>query len=77
MRFKGICFFFEIQKLRPFSSFDFLLSEVRFFKVRANSTIEQQKCKGHEKRDWRLISKREINYQISSDIKVSIVSPAK
>ena len=32
---------------------------------KANSTIEQQKCKGHEKRDRLLISKIEIIYQIS------------
>ena len=31
----------------------------------ANSTIEEEKCKGHEKRDRLLNSKLELNYQIS------------
>ena len=34
-------------------------------KRKANSTIEQHNCKGQEKRDRLLISKMEINYQIS------------
>ena len=28
--------------------------------VKTNSTIEQKKCKGHEKRDWRLSFKNGI-----------------
>ena len=34
-------------------------------KRKGNSSIEQQSCKGHEKRDRLLISKMEINFQIS------------
>ena len=45
---------------------DFSLSSVHlYFKRKANSTIEQQNCKGHEKRDRLLILKEEINFQIS------------
>ena len=43
----------------------FFSSSVHFHKRKANSTIQKQKCKGHEKRDRHLISKMEINYQIS------------
>ena len=38
----------------------------------ANSTIEQQECKGDEKRDRLLISKMEFNYKISQQNKSSI-----
>ena len=41
------------------------LAGLAFFKRKVNSTTEQQKCKGYEKRDRLLISKMEINYQIS------------
>ena len=44
---------------------DYLSSAHLFFKRKANSTIEQQKCKGHEKRDQLLVSKVEFNFQIS------------
>ena len=47
-------------------TFDFF--SVNFFifvERKAKSTIEQQNCKGHEKCDRLLISKMEINYQIS------------
>ena len=43
---------------------------ISIVKREANSTIEQQKCKGREKRDRLLISKMEINYQVPSEIKV-------
>ena len=36
-----------------------------FVQRKANFTIEQQKCKGHKKRDRLLISKREFNFKIS------------
>ena len=42
-------------------TFDFF----SFVKRKANSTIERQKCKGHEKPDRLLISLMEFNYQIS------------
>ena len=35
--------------------FDLFISSLHFFKRKANSTIQQQKCKGHEKRDRLLI----------------------
>ena len=38
---------------------------ISIVKRKTNSPIEQQKCKGHEKRDRLLISKMEINHQIS------------
>ena len=42
------------------------LSSVHFYCLKEGKpTMEQQKCKGHEKRDRLLISKMEINYQIS------------
>ena len=45
---------------------DYFLNSVHFIdKRKANSTIEQQKSKRREKRDRLLISKIEINYQIS------------
>ena len=51
-------------------TFRFFLSSIFFFvKRRAKSTVEQQKCKNHLKRDRLLVSKVELNYQISSEIK--------
>ena len=44
-------------------------------KRKANSTIEQQKCKGREKRDRLLISKMEIKYQISQRNKIKRIDP--
>ena len=38
---------------------------ISIVKRKANSTIEGQKCKGHEKPDRLLIFKLEIKYQIS------------
>ena len=38
---------------------------ISFVKKKANSIIDQPKCKCHEKRDRLLISKIEINYKIS------------
>ena len=32
---------------------------------KANSTIEQQNCKGHEKRDQLLVSKADFDFQTS------------
>ena len=47
-------------------NFDLFSSSVHFFLARrANSTVEQQKCKGHEKHDRLLVSKVEFNFQIS------------
>ena len=37
--------------------------------MKANSTIEQRKCRGQEKRDQLVISKMEFNYQISQQKK--------
>ena len=45
--------------------FFFQVQSISFVKMKANSAIEQQNCKGHEKRDRLLISKMEFNYQIS------------
>ena len=39
-------------------------------KGKANSIIDQQKCEGHEKCDRVVISKMEINYQISQRNKI-------
>ena len=52
--------------------FSYFFSNV---KKKANSTIEQQKCKSHEKRDRLLISKMEINYQISQRNKSLPIDP--
>ena len=54
------CFVSSGAKLIFASVFQFIY----FVKRKANSTIEQQKGKGHEKRDPLLISKREFGYQI-------------
>ena len=48
---------------------------ISIVKRKANSTIEQQKCKGREKRDRPLISKIEINYQDSSEKEVLPIDP--
>ena len=51
-------------------TFRFFLSSIFFFvKRRAKSTVEQQKCKNHLKRDRLLVPKVELSYQISSEIK--------
>ena len=42
---------------------------------KANSNIEQQKCKGHKKRDRLLVSKVEFSYQISSEVKSLRIDP--
>ena len=52
------------------STFDFFLSYIHFFlKRKANSPIEQQKCKVTKKRDQILVSKVEFNFQICSRTK--------
>ena len=43
----------------------FQVQPISIVKRKANSIIEQKKCKRQEKRDRLLISKMEINYQIS------------
>ena len=43
---------------------------ISIFKRKKNFFIEQQKVKGHEKRDRLLISKMETNYQISQRNKI-------
>ena len=51
-----------------FPQFDFSGKSVQCISIvkrKANSTIKQQKRKDYEKRDRLLISKMEINYQIS------------
>ena len=63
-------FFFQLKSLKICSRSvlifrGFLLNSVNSIVERkANSTIERQQCKGHEKRDRLLKSKLEINYQI-------------
>ena len=42
----------------------FQVQLISFIKRKANSTIEQPKCKGHEKHDTLLVSKWDLNYQI-------------
>ena len=44
-------------------------------KRKANSTFDQQKCKGHEKLDRLLLSKVELNYRISQPKKIFISDP--
>ena len=47
--------------------YDFFISSVHFilFNRKPNSTIEQQKCEGHDKLDRLLVSNVEVNFQIS------------
>ena len=54
----------------------FLHHFISFVKKKANSGTEQQKCKGHEKRDRLLIAKMEFNYQISQGSKVKNIDVA-
>ena len=50
-------------------TFYFFSSSVIFFVERkADSTIEQLQCKGHEKRDRLLVWKGQFNFQISQRI---------
>ena len=63
-----VCFFFTHKFaffLRFDRSFFIQVQFISFVKRKANSTIEQQKCKGHEKRGRLLVSKVDLNYQIS------------
>ena len=53
-----------------FSRFFFEVQCISIFKRKKNFFIEQQKVKGHEKRDRLLISKMETNYQISQRNKI-------
>ena len=43
----------------------FELQFISFVKRKENSTMEQRKCKGHEKRDRLLVTKVVFNFQIS------------
>ena len=48
-----------------FSRFDLIYFQIliiSFVKRKASSTIEQQKCKGHKKRDQLLVLKEQFNY---------------
>ena len=55
-------FFIELFRLKfTFLVICFLIQFVSFAKRKANSTVEQQKCTGHEKHDRLLISKMEID----------------
>ena len=47
----------------------FLIQCISIVKRKANSTIEQQNCKGREKRDRLLISKMEMKCQVSQQNK--------
>ena len=47
-------------------TFDFSFSSLHFFALKkVSSIIERQKIKGHEKRERPLVSKVELNFQIS------------
>ena len=54
-------------------TFGFFFEFISFVEKKINSTIEQQNCKGHEKRDRLLVSKVLNNHQISSRLIVSKV----
>ena len=45
---------------------------ITIVKRKASSSIEQQNCKGHHKRDPFLISKMEVNYQNSQFSQIRI-----
>ena len=63
-----VLFFFRKKSFLIFRGLTCVFFRVQCISIvvkKANSTIEQQKCKGHEKRDRLPISKMEINYQIS------------
>ena len=62
--FRGLTFKFLFQ----FRSFTLLKGR------KANSTIEQQKCKVHEKRDRLLVPKVKLNSQISQRSKIFTLS---
>ena len=61
--------FYSEKKSLSILIFDIFLvhffSFVILFERKATSTVEQQKCKCHEKRDRLLISKAEVSCQIS------------
>ena len=50
---------------REWGGGDFSIDSISIIKRKANSNIEQQKCKGHEKRDRLIISKMDFRNQIS------------
>ena len=64
--FSGKVFKFFHAKFRFFfcGLTNFQVRFISFVKRKANSTIEQQKCKGHGKRDRLLISKFKLIFQI-------------
>ena len=49
-------------------TFDFQVQLISFVERKANSTMEHQKCKGHETRNRLLVSKMEFNYRFPSGI---------
>ena len=57
-------FFFGTVLIFRGLTFDFFqfISNV---KRKANSTIDEQNCKGHKRRDRFLVSKEEFNFQVS------------
>ena len=57
-----------------FSAFPVLKRRhISFVKRKAKFTIEQQKFKGHEKRDRILVSKVEFNFQIRQILKLFMI----
>ena len=48
---------------------------ISFVKRKANSTIEQKRCKCHEKRDRLLVLKMEFNLRFPSGIKSLLIGP--
>ena len=53
----------------------FLVKFISFVKRKANSTIDEQKCKGHEKRDQLLVSKVFFFFRFPSGIKTLPIDP--
>ena len=52
-----------------------LVQFISFVKTKAISTIEQQKWKGHKKRDRLLVLKVLFKYQISQRVKALYIDP--
>ena len=55
------------------AEFYFFAAWLLIVKRKANSTIEQQKCKGPRKRDWLLFLKRFLNFRFSSEIQTFLI----
>ena len=56
--------------------FDFFQFQfLSFVERKAYSTIGQQKCQGHEKRDQLLVSKVDLSFQISQRNKILLIVP--